>query len=80
MQQLLAEFRDYLFRGDLGSRVAIVTLVRSVRDGYLPQEIAEQTQVAVLAVIHEMLPDAEVVIDGRRSWGVPPHVMATLRT
>jgi hypothetical protein len=78
LNNLLAEFRTYLLASGLGPRVAIVTLVRSVRDGYLPQERAEQLQSAVLAVLHEMLPDAEVIIDGRRAWGVPQHVQAIL--
>jgi len=65
---LLIEFRTYLLASGIGPYVRIVTLVRSLRDGYLPRRLWRRVETSVLETLAMLLPNSEVVLDGRVKW------------
>eukprot|EP00730_Choanoeca_flexa_P015689 TRINITY_DN7260_c0_g1_i5.p1 TRINITY_DN7260_c0_g1~~TRINITY_DN7260_c0_g1_i5.p1 ORF type:complete len:477 (+),score=81.95 TRINITY_DN7260_c0_g1_i5:90-1520(+) len=68
LDRLLEEFRSYLIASGIVRHVRVVTLVRSIRDGYLPQHLWSKIESSILTTLKELLPQCQVIMDGRVSW------------
>lgn len=68
LDALLKEFRLYLLMSGIGPYVRLVTLVRSIRDGYLPRHLWRRVETYVLETLAILLPNSEVIMDGRPRW------------
>lgn len=68
LDALLIELRTFLFASGIGPFVRIVTLVRSIRDGYLPRYLWRRVETSVLETLAMLLPHSHVVMDGRLEW------------
>ena len=64
----LQRLRDYLLSSGIGERVRLVTLCRSLRDGYLPRRLWKRIESHVLETLAMLLPSSYVIMDGRPNW------------
>jgi hypothetical protein len=64
----LDRLREYLLSSGIGEHVRVVTLCRSLRDGYLPRRLWKRIESHVLETLELLLPSSYVVMDGRPSW------------
>lgn len=53
---------------DLKGHLAIVTVCRSIRDGYLPRRLVEAVETAVLHIATLLVDDPHIIIDARPTW------------
>lgn len=68
LEKKLDEMRTFLLEADFGARVRVVTLVRSIRDGYLPRRLWKRVEEHILETLKKMIPNSRVVMDGRPQW------------
>lgn len=68
LERELTRMREYLISSGIGPHVRLVTLVRSLRDGYLPKRLWHKIESHVLETLGLLLPNSYVVMDGRPVW------------
>lgn len=69
LDTMLAVVRDWLTKANIAHRVRLVTICRSVRDGYLPRRLQPYIEHHLIRTLDDMFPNIDVTkAMARPSW------------
>jgi hypothetical protein len=68
LRSVAANLKTMLLGIDLKRHLAIVTVCRSIRDGYLPRRFVQAVETAILHIATLLVDDPHIIIEARPTW------------
>ena len=64
----LEDFDSFVTSLGLVDRLTMVTICRSVRDGYFPRRLVNSVEAQIFSTLRKTSEDLRVLLDGRPTW------------